>query len=58
MKMGEKRRHKFIRCNKCRCNNDVTECIKNEDYDIDKYRENVMLIYCQECGQQLETELL
>lgn len=56
--MGEKRRHKFIRCNKCRCNNDVTECIKNEDYDIDKYRENVVLIYCQECGQQLETELL
>lgn len=55
--MGEKKKHKFTKCNKCRYQNDITLCIENDDYDVDKYREGIGYIFCCQCGQQIEIDI-
>lgn len=49
--MKEKRKHRIVKCYKCKCNNDIDECIDNEDFDTDNYGS---YIYCKKCGQQIE----
>lgn len=54
--MGIKRRHEFIKCDCCKHNNDLTVILKNDDYERDLIRKNVIIVYCEQCGNCIEVD--
>lgn len=53
--MGKKQR--IVKCFRCKCNNNVTEMLENNDYDKDNHREDIGYIYCIQCGNCIEISL-
>lgn len=51
--MGKKRQ--IITCNVCKCKNDVTLMMENEDYEP-SWRNGYILIYCEQCGNTIEVK--
>ena len=52
--MGKKIKYEV--CRICKHKNNITEKLELNDYD-ESWREGYILIYCDECGSQIELKL-
>lgn len=52
--MGKK--HKLERCKVCNHTIDITDKLDIEDFDL-SWREGYILVYCDECANQIEVKV-